>query len=44
MADELEHPERRSEIRRDIAADLFYNPGRATEAAVGWLREELALA
>jgi len=44
VADELEHPERRSEIRRDIAADLFYNPGRATEAAVGWLREELALA
>ena len=44
VSDELEHPERRSEVRRAIAGDLFYNPGRATEAAVRWLREEPALA
>ncbi|HEY3018619.1 MAG TPA: CDP-glycerol glycerophosphotransferase family protein [Solirubrobacteraceae bacterium] len=38
----LEHPEQRSDVRRAIAADLFYNPGRATGAAMRWLREELA--
>ena len=37
----LEHPERRSEVRGAIAADLFYNPGHATDAAMGWVREEL---
>jgi hypothetical protein len=42
VADELEHPERRSGVRQAIARDLFYNPGRATEAATAWLREELA--
>jgi hypothetical protein len=44
VRDELEHPERRSDVRQAIARDLFYNPGHATQAAVGWLREELALA
>jgi hypothetical protein len=41
VTDELEHPERRSEVRQAIARDLFYNPGRATEHAMSWLREEL---
>jgi CDP-glycerol glycerophosphotransferase (TagB/SpsB family) len=41
VAGELEHPERHSAVRRGIAEDLFYNPGRATEAAVRWLREAL---
>jgi CDP-glycerol glycerophosphotransferase (TagB/SpsB family) len=41
VADELEHPERRADVRQGIARDLFYNPGRATEAAVRWLREAL---
>ncbi|RMH03739.1 MAG: hypothetical protein D6702_05135 [Planctomycetota bacterium] len=36
----LAHPERHSEQRRRIAADLFYNPGRATDFAVDWLRRE----
>jgi hypothetical protein len=31
-------------MRRAIARDLFYNPGAATPAAVGWLRAELKLA
>lgn len=31
----LSDPEAKSEIRRAAAADIFYNPGRATEAAVG---------
>jgi hypothetical protein len=41
VAAALEHPERRSEIRRDMAADLFYNPGRGTQTAMTWLAEEL---
>jgi hypothetical protein len=41
VADELEHPDRRADVRQGIARDLFYNPGRATEAAVRWLREAL---
>ena len=44
VADELEHPERRADVRRGIAADLFYNPGRATGAAVRWLREAMVAA
>lgn len=39
----LTHPEAQSEIRRAIAADLFYNPGRATPVAVQWLRDEMRL-
>ena len=37
----LEHPERHSDTRRALAADLFYNPGTATDAAVHWFEEEL---
>jgi CDP-glycerol glycerophosphotransferase (TagB/SpsB family) len=44
VCDELAHPERRAEVRQAIARDLFYNPGRATEAATRWLREELVAA
>jgi CDP-Glycerol:Poly(glycerophosphate) glycerophosphotransferase len=33
----LAHPERRSPVRRAIAADLFYNAGHATDAAREWL-------
>jgi hypothetical protein len=40
--DELQHPERHEEVRRQMAADLFYNPGQATETAVNWLQETLA--
>jgi len=44
VADELEHPERRAGVRRGISGDLFYNPGRATGAAVRWLRDEVVAA
>lgn len=32
----LAYPHRYSEVRRSMGADLFYNPGRATDAAVHW--------
>jgi hypothetical protein len=41
VAGELEHPERRSAVRRGIARDLFYNPGCAAQVAMRWLREAL---
>jgi CDP-glycerol glycerophosphotransferase (TagB/SpsB family) len=44
VANELEHPERRATVRRGISGDLFYNPGRATGAAVRWLCEEVVAA
>jgi hypothetical protein len=37
----LAHPRHGSEIRREMAKDLFYNPGAATEAAVNWIRSYL---
>ena len=37
----LAEPGRHGEVRRAMAADLFYNPGTATKAAVGWLMREL---
>jgi hypothetical protein len=40
----LANPGERSAIRRAIVADLFFNPGTATQAAVRWLYDELALA
>ena len=40
VAQSLADPTHLSEIRRAIAQDLFYNPGRATEAAVGWITQE----
>ncbi|MGH2942844.1 MAG: CDP-glycerol glycerophosphotransferase family protein [Solirubrobacteraceae bacterium] len=36
----LEHPERRGDVRRALAADLFYNPGTATGAAEAWLKAD----
>ena len=41
VSGELERPERHADVRQGIAADLFYNPGCATEAAMAWLREAL---
>lgn len=40
----LAHPDDASEVRRAMAADLFYNPGRATDAAMEWILGELDLA
>jgi len=37
----LAHPRTGSALRRAMARDLFYNPGRATDAAVTWIRERL---
>lgn len=37
----LAHPRHGSRVRRAMARDLFYNPGRATEAAMQWLRQRL---
>ena len=39
----LENPEQKSEIRRAIAADLFYKPGTATARAVRQLYENMDL-
>ncbi len=39
----LAHPRRDSAVRRAMARDLFFNPGRATDAAVAWVRERLGL-
>jgi len=35
----LANPSQRSDVRKAMAKDLFYNPGRATDAAVTWLTE-----
>lgn len=40
IADSLAQPARHSAMRREMAADLFYNPGRATDFALSWLRRE----
>jgi len=37
----LAHPRQGGDVRRAMARDLFFNPGRAAEAAVGWIRERL---
>ncbi len=39
----LADPDAQSEIRRAIAADLFYNPGTATSVALEWLHDEMRL-
>ncbi len=41
VADSLAHPGRHRRIRRAMARDLFYNPGRATDAAVRWIEHNL---
>lgn len=40
----LAHPRHGSPTRRAMARDLFYNPGRAADAAMSWIRERLGLA
>jgi hypothetical protein len=40
----LAHPRHGAAVRRAMASDLFYNPGRATEAAVNWIEQRLGLA
>lgn len=42
VRESLAHPRRLSEVRREMARDLFYNPGRAADAAMAWIRERLA--
>jgi hypothetical protein len=39
----LAHPEHGSAVRKAMAGDLFYNPGRATEAALRWVGQHLGL-
>jgi hypothetical protein len=39
----LADPDARSDVRRAIVADLFFNPGRATSAAMDWLGLHLEL-
>jgi hypothetical protein len=40
----LAHPRHGAAVRRAMANDLFYNPGRATEAALKWTKESLGWA
>ncbi len=40
----LAHPRQASATRRAMARDLFFNPGRATAAAVRWVESTLDLA
>ena len=37
----LAHPRHASKLRRAMARDLFYNPGRATDAAMDWVLQRL---
>lgn len=37
----MAHPRSGSDVRRAMARDLLFNPGRATEAAVAWIRGRL---
>lgn len=39
----LAHPRLASPIRKRMARDLFYHPGRATDVAVSWIRQRLGL-
>jgi CDP-glycerol glycerophosphotransferase (TagB/SpsB family) len=41
VKEELARPARLSVERQAIAADLFYNPGRATDEALAWVGSEL---
>ena len=41
VADSLDDPGRLSATRAAIAGNLFYNPGRATDAAMDWLAAEV---
>jgi CDP-glycerol glycerophosphotransferase (TagB/SpsB family) len=39
----LAHPAQGSAIRQAMARDLFFNPGRATEAALRWIERQTGL-
>lgn len=39
----LAHPRSETRVRREMARDLFFNPGRATSAALRWLEQRLGL-
>ncbi len=39
----LAKPDLHAEIRRSMAADLFFNPGHATDHAVAWFRQRFGL-
>ncbi|MEP6666528.1 MAG: CDP-glycerol glycerophosphotransferase family protein [Nocardioidaceae bacterium] len=39
----LANPGERSEVRQAIVADLFFNPGSATAAALRWISDDLVL-
>ncbi len=41
VASALAHQRRDGAVRRAMARDLFYNPGRATDAAVSWIMRRL---
>jgi hypothetical protein len=41
VRESLAHPRRGSDLRRAMARDLFFNPGRAADAAVSWIRARL---
>lgn len=41
VRESLAHPRRGSEVRRAMARDLFFNPGRAADAAMAWIRARL---
>lgn len=41
VRESLAHPSRGSDVRRAMARDLFFNPGRAADAAVAWIRARL---
>ncbi|MGH8428956.1 MAG: CDP-glycerol glycerophosphotransferase family protein, partial [Solimonas sp.] len=38
----LAHPRNGGPVRRAMARDLFYNPGKATDAAVAWIKSRLS--
>jgi len=40
----LAHPHHGSAVRRGMARDLFFNPGRATDTALEWVERRLGLA
>lgn len=42
VADGLAHPQSKGEIRRAMAADLFFNPGTATDHAFAWFEQAVA--
>lgn len=44
VASSLANPSAKSELRRAMARDLFYQPGSATERAVAWIVDRLGLA